>query len=221
MRLPDPEELAPTFERAFPFPHLVLDGIFEPEQISAAAREFPPPEATCWHTFRGPLEEGKQEASADAAGFHVARIHRQLASRWFLDWLSRIARRHLLADPLRTGGGIHQSGPGARLGLHTDFNVHPERPGLVRAVNVLLFLSHVPPSRGGRLRLGIEGDRAVIPRAGRLVVFEASDDSWHGHPEPLAPDAPLRLSIPAYYYRRLEPGETVEAHSTRFWEARG
>lgn len=215
MKLPNP--LGLRWADTLPFPHVVIDGVIDREHAAAIADEFPPPDSTAWHTFGGPLEHGKQEGAAGICGPFVADVHTQIASAWFVLWLRELTGiADLRADPHRTGGGVHQSGPTARLGVHVDFNLHPHDPTLVRAVNVILF---VTDARGA---IELWGDtpprclRAYEPRAGRLIVFEASDRSWHGHPVPLGPYAPLRKSIPAYYFRPVRDGEQIEARSTRF-----
>lgn len=236
MILPDQWE----WQATRPFPHTILDNVITPEHAAALASEFPPPDAGpgVWHTFDQPLELGKQEASAACAGPGVAAVHEFFASAEFIDWLRTITGvPDLVADPDRVGGGIHQSGPGARLGLHVDFNVHPRDPGLVRAVNVILFLTELGPYGdadatwnraltalrvgvpGGWLMLGHPKDRDCVfvePKPGRLIVFEASDESWHGHPQPMPDAAPLRKSIPTYFYRPIREDEHIEPRSTRF-----
>jgi hypothetical protein len=163
------------------------------------------------------LEDGKQEAAAHAAGPTVAHIHEQLASAETVGWLSAVTGiGDLRPDPSRLGGGIHQHGPGGRLALHTDFDtLRGSDPPLVRAVNVIVFIS--APRQGGWLLLHnpqTEEWAGINPTPGRLVAFEASARSWHGHPIPLYDNSEPRRSIPAYYYR---PGRG-ENRSTRFLE---
>jgi hypothetical protein len=206
---------------ARPFPHIVVHAFLDSVIAAIVADGFPAPDSTVWHTFGGDLEAGKQEASAQHGGVGVEALHRALAGDGFVGWLRAVSGiPDLIPDPTRHGGGIHQSGPGARLGMHVDFNLHPTAvPNLVRAVNVIVFVGDErrwPIDRGGMLELGEDRDVGIEPRAGLLVVFEASDTSWHGHPTPMSVDAPLRRSVPAYYYRPVREGEMIEEHSTRF-----
>ncbi len=226
--LPNPGDARNWWWTAKPFPYVVLDGVLDHETAATCAAEFPPADSTAWHTFTGPLEEGKQEGAAAVAGPTVAALHDDLASDDFVNWLRFLTGvQDLIPDPDRVGGGIHQCGPGGRLGLHVDFNLHPRQRELVRAVNLILFVGdHDRWDRrwGGLLELGdaaagpsMTWRREVFPMPGTLVIFEASDTSWHGHPVPMSADCPvLRRSIPAYYYRRVRAGEQIEAHSTIF-----
>jgi hypothetical protein len=43
------------------------------------------------------------------------------------------------------------------------------------------------------------------------VIFECSDKSWHGHPEPIVGSA-WRKSVASYFYVPMD--EAVEAHTT-------
>lgn len=211
-----------------PFRHLIWPGALTPLVANLCGDEYPAPDSGAWHTFTGELEAGKQEGVAAIAGRNIAALHHTLNGPLFMDWLRRMTGiTNLVPDPDRVGGGIHQSGPGARLGLHVDFNLHPTRHYLVRAVNLIVFvgdphawlMERAVSQWGGLLELGAPNDPdrlEVIPMPCDMVIFEAADDSWHGHPVPLAADAPLRKSVPAYYYRPIRDGEIIEGRSTRF-----
>lgn len=218
LQLPDAHTERRRWLTSEPFPHVTVEHAIYPDEAAAIGNEYPPPTDSRWHTFTGEREAGKQEGRASIAGPNVAAIHETLAGDEFVGWLRVVSGiPDLIADPTRHGGGIHQSGPGARLALHTDFNLLPTRPELIRAVNVILFVGPHPwPTLDGVLQLGANGEACVIPDPGTLAAFEASDMSWHGHPYPMAPNAPLRKSVPCYFYRPLAEGEVVEQHSTRF-----
>jgi hypothetical protein len=218
VKLPDvTPDMVERWQIAEPFPHLVLDGAFGSDICDQAASEFPPPDDTGWHTFSGDLEYGKQEAKADIAGPAVKFLHLLFESFDFVLWVSSLTLiSDLQADPLRLGGGIHQVREDGRLGLHVDYNLHPS--GLERRVNTILFVEH-NPWPGADLILYRDGfSRAVTPAPDRLVVFEAGDDTWHGHPHPLEPPTrhQTRKSIPSYLFAPARPG--VVARSTQFLE---
>ena len=60
--------------------------------------------------------------------------------------------------------------------------------------------------------------KAIAPLAGRCVIFSTTDQSFHGHPEPLAcPADRTRKSIALYYYTATPAGEAAaEPHSTLY-----
>jgi len=204
-----PEE----FAAAKPFPHVVIDNAFYDPLIDKAWSEFPEPDSPYWRTFSAPEEVGKQEAQE---GFGPATF----------DLLKRMTDDEFKADleiltgisplnPSLLGGGMHQSPPGARLAMHTDFNLHPST-GQVRMLNVLLFLNRDwPDDGGGALQLQKKGSlnlTPIRPEANRLVIFRTNNRSLHGHPVPVAPGL-VRRSLAAYFY--TAPGDNPpEPHST-------
>jgi 2OG-Fe(II) oxygenase superfamily len=213
---------ATEYAEAAPFPHAVLDGFFDPAALEQVAREFPPLDDPVWTTYEGPSEGGKQEASDSAYwGPSVRQLIAQLSSPPWLGFVEELTGlHHLVPDP--HGGGMHQSGPGARLSVHVDFNLHPELP-LERLVNVILYLNpDWDETAGGSLELWTESERArsILPLFNRCVVFSASERSFHGHPVPVAGgidpatgETRRRRSIAMYYYGRRGE-EPPERHST-------
>ena len=128
-------------------------------------REFPPPDDPGWHTFDGPLEQGKQEGRAEIAGPLTQTVHEELASDEFVRLLESALgfnEGDLIADPDMVGSGIHQCMADGRLGLHVDFNTHPTNPQLVRAANVILFVSE--------LGLGAADPGALVMRIGEVEL---------------------------------------------------
>lgn len=115
------------------------------------------------------------------------------------------------------GGGLHLSGEGASLALHTDFT-HLDTD-LVRRLNLLVYLSPVwEPSWGGGLELWHRKSRklakTIYPEFNSAVIFETSLQSLHGHPVPVFGDH-LRASLALYYYQFVEgsgSGESVIWH---------
>jgi hypothetical protein len=145
-----------------------------------------------------------------------------LNSSTMLNWLEELTGiRGLIPDPHFDGAGPHMIARGGRLGLHTDYNQN-KRLGLHRRVNMLVFLNEGwKEEYGGHLELwshrnGLLGPRPakqearILPAFGRVVVFNTTDFTFHGHPEPLTcPEGMFRRSIAMYYFTATRPkGET-------------
>jgi hypothetical protein len=124
----------------------------------------------------------------------------------------------LYADPDLYGGGLHEILPGGYLNIHTDFNFHPKLRKL-RALNLLLYLNpDWKPEWNGALELwqpDMLTRRAVIePLMNRMVLFETSDVSFHGHPHRLAcPEDRTRRSLAVYYYTDWQDRLPVRANT--------
>ena len=203
--------------QADPFPHAVIDGMWPQALLLAAAAEFPGPDDGRWESAPGPREGGKRWCDRPAGwGPIVRQVIGELRSDSARDWLASLTGiEGLQADTL--GGGMHMTGPDGRLALDRDFNVHPGTGGLERRLNVLLFLNEEWEKEwGGVLYLGEHKQVEVMPLAGRMVIFECGDASWHGHPEPVTGEH-WRKSLACYWY--APPRAAVVPHSTIWQDA--
>lgn len=201
--------------RPDPFPHLVLDDLWPEDVLQAIVDEFPDPDHPAWKTYGDPRERGKMCCDRpEQWGPRVAAMMSSLTSTSFCEVLSTVTGiGGLVGDVI--GGGMHMTGAGGRLGMHVDFNRHP-RTGWDRRLNLLVFLNRQWCAEwGGSLLLGRdEAQTRILPLFNRTVVFETSDTSWHGHPEPIV-GGRWRRSIACYYY--APPRDADErSHSTRW-----
>lgn len=214
-----------------PFPHLVLDGVWSDELLTAIVAEFPDLDAA-WRSY-GNENERKLEGGPDLWGPAIRTLFATLGSPRTLDRLELLTGIPDLSVEF-VGGGYHLIPPGAgKLGIHTDFNRSPHT-GLYRRLNCLVYLNRGWTDEGGRLELwcdhgpdpariigsttpegiahALGKDRVVIaPEFNRTVIFETSDRSWHGHPH--TADR-WRLSVAAYFFSPEPPPGYRGDHST-------
>lgn len=192
------------------FPAWQFDGILNPDTLARCVDEFPDLIDPRWQTFHGQHEQWKQQGGPACWGPATTSVLLELMSpRWCQQVAQLVGSRVLVADVV--GGGMHQSGPGAHLDTHVDFDRHPDT-GWRRAVNLLVYLNQGWQKEwGGCLELGADAVQ-VVPELGRMVVFRCSDQSWHGHPQPVA-DPHVRRSLAVYFY---DPDDVPQGqgHST-------
>ena len=202
-----------TFGTAKPFPHVVIDGFLDdPEEAIKAFPSFVPgfwTESKNRHTENKLVSKGrapKWELFNDSA----KRLFADLFSEPFLLCLKHITGLLLVPDPYFVEGGFHAIKRGGRLSAHADFSHHPKL-GLERRLNLLLYLNKDWKEEWGG-HLGLYGeDRNVpevkiLPVMNRCVIFETSDRSYHGHPDPLeCPEGVYRKSLALYYYSLPRP----------------
>lgn len=211
----------------YPFKHAVFDNWWDPLVIELVKEEIDVIDDSEYFHARvrasvksrfgvhEQMLENKYSISFDrfAVSRFVKELHRRLSSPDFIEWVEKtIGIVDLHFDPI--GGGVHMIKPGGLLETHVDFNVDDHKRW--RRVNVLIYLNECGP--GGELRLttGKPGPQVVIPpQANRMVVFECSETSWHGHPVPLGP-GPDRKSIAAYYFTKEAPPDAEPPHSTKW-----
>lgn len=177
--------------------------------LDEVVAEFPGPDDVRWQVFEGPHEPTKRQGGPRCWGPATTELILTLLSSEYCQAVGSLIDCPLLIGDVY-GGGMHLSGPGARLDTHVDFNTHP-RTGWRRRVNLLLYLNHHwHPDWGGQLELD-RGKVVLTPEFGRLVIFETGEDSWHGHPKPIVGEH-WRRSIAVYYYDASESPAT--SHST-------
>jgi len=220
----EPQTLQPQYVSATPFPHIVLDGLFDDGDLDRVLRDFPSPDAMRWVRF--------DNANEKKLGFFHESSSITPAVRSFLDAMNGFEMLRfleqltgidgLIPDPYFGGGGLHQIEPGGFLKVHADFNVHPKLR-LDRRLNMLVYLNKDwREEYGGHLELWDADARTcrkrILPLFNRTVVFSTSDTSYHGHPHPLAsPPGVTRKSVSLYYYTAGRPrSETSPAHDTIF-----
>lgn len=195
----------PRFRDASPFPHLIwTDSVgVEPDEVADAFAAVP---NAAWNRFEDSYQFKKQTCNDIAAMPELlADIIRELSEPAFLEVLEAATGIiGLVPDPYLEGGGLHLTGGGGTLSVHTDFHVY-NRLRLFRRINLILYLNGTWTDRtsGGELQLcDPDDDRPVmevVPSFGTCVVFETTDRSPHGFTNPV-PDGCERRSIALYYY---------------------
>lgn len=222
----DPRPLRAQYQSADPFPHIVIDGLFDDRVLDRVVAEFPKPDEMRWMTFDSPTEKKLgyyHEHSTITPGLRAfLDALNGFETLLFLEELTGI--EGLIPDPYFGGGGLHQIESGGFLKIHTDFNVHPKLK-LDRRVNMLIYLNRDWRDEwGGHLELWnasmTERRQHIAPLFNRTVVFSTTDTSFHGHPHPLTPPPGVtRKSVSLYYYTAGRPEEERSApHDTIFKE---
>jgi 2OG-Fe(II) oxygenase superfamily len=218
---PQASSLARKYRDNKPCPHLLMEGFISPATALAAAREFPASNSDAWtqykHTNENKLGMPKRELFPPTLGA----IADELNSPEFVAWVSELTGiPNLVADPMLEGGGLHQSGPGGYLNVHTDFSVHHFHKNWHRRVNLILYLNPGWQSQwGGAIELWEQGmvrcGAKYPPLLNSALVFTTNEISLHGFPDPLTcPEGESRKSL-AFYYYTVE--ENLVPHSTDYF----
>jgi Rps23 Pro-64 3,4-dihydroxylase Tpa1-like proline 4-hydroxylase len=191
-----------------PFKHWIFDNCLSADDISVIMENWP---------AEMQVKESKTSIKSycDDPPKKIRRIIERFQTDEFCAWLSDLTGiNSLIADTGLHGAGLHQINRGGYLKMHVDFNLL--KSDMYRRVNLLIYLNDEwSDSWGGQLLLGKEGDVSVSPIAGRCAIFVTSEDSWHGHPDPLnCPDDRSRKSIALYYYTVEKPDWFTAKHTT-------
>ena len=214
---------ASEYQHADPFPHIVIDDFVDPAVLEHVAEEVRSAVGEHWIV----MDDEHQRKFANPNMRHMGPYTRALINFMngqemlgFLEELTGI--EGLVADWQLAGGGMHALGQGGFLNVHADFNYHNHLK-LDRRINLLLYLNKGWEAEwGGQLELWDQKmskcQRSVVPEFNRCVIFNTTDTSFHGNPNPVkAPDGRPRLSLAFYYYSNGRPSEELSAkHFTLF-----
>ncbi len=210
------------FRAARPYPHIHLKQFLEPELAADMASEFPDMATDAWTRYKHRNENKMGLTKRELFPPLLGTVVDELNSDAFVDWLSQLTGIDgLLADEMLEGGGLHQSGPGGFLNVHTDFTNHHYHKHWRRQVNLILYLNpNWEDGWGGALELWDREMRQCVEKIAPLfneaLIFRTDDISYHGFPDPLrCPEGESRKSLALYYYT-AEAEDGVKVRSTNY-----
>ncbi len=206
------EKNSERYLAAKPFPYVWIDNFLAPSAYSKISKAFPKTNDEIWKTPFNKHTIGKSVTQNGKLGLKellyseaARRFFFEFNSGLFLTFLEKLTGiKGLISDPYFSEGGFHRTASGGFLNIHADFS-HSDKLDLERRVNIIFYLNdNWSDSYRGELGLyneKLEKKVCIKPIANRIVIFSTSDQSFHGHPEPLlCPKNVYRKSIALYYY---------------------
>jgi hypothetical protein len=200
------ESLRVSYSTARPFPHILIDGMFDAATLEQLVNEMPSLGNDGWlrhNDDRQNLFVLRSAIELREAGLCLVSILHSASFLYFLSAMTGIPE--LLPDPYLQGGGYHFMPPGAFFDVHVDRNTAYET-GLVRRLGLIIYLNQDWRQEfGGQLELwdasGKECKVVVEPAFNRTIIFEIGDQNYHGVPNPVAcPGTNSRKAFIAYYH---------------------
>ena len=201
-------EASKSFKQS-PFDHCIVDGFFTDAIATALEAECPTGDSDVWHVYDNQIEQKKITNLWHRFGPTTYQAFHFLNSPGFRRQLSEMLGIPMLVDdPGLNGGGWHLHGPGGLLNPHLDYSLHPCL-GLQRKINLIIYLnSEWDEEWGGKLGLWASDSDAdagnlakeVAPLFNRAVIFDTTQNSWHGLASPVTcPEGQARRSLAVYY----------------------
>lgn len=217
-----------SFKGNMPFDHCVIDDFFYLDFAKALERDFPSYDYDKWFYYKNPIEDKKALNDWNAFPSNTYQVFRELISNDFVSFLSQELGCTLYQDPGLHGGGWHMHGVGGNLNPHLDYSIHP-KVGLQRKLNIIIYMSSdLEPEHGGHLGLWSHDSSnntplnlitEVQPKFNRAVLFDTTQNSWHGMSRPLSqPQGIYRKSLAVYYL--TEPPIGADARERALFAAR-
>jgi Rps23 Pro-64 3,4-dihydroxylase Tpa1-like proline 4-hydroxylase len=217
-------EYHPKYISADPFPHAVIDDFLPEETLNTVLDEFPGSKQIDWIDFDGDVQKKLGSKTEEQMGPFTRFLMYQLNSATFIKFLEKLTGiEGLIPDPHFWGGGLHQIKSKGFLKVHSDFNFHPVLK-VDRRINLLIYLNKDwDESYGGELQFWDRDvskcEKKIMPLFNRCVLFNTTDFSFHGHPEPLTcPPDRTRKSLALYYYSNGRPEEEISRTSQTMWK---
>ena len=194
-----------------PFNHWIMDNFLDIKDAKELSQQFIDYESSedVVH-YQGWIAEKKTCNIWNRFPALTYKTFSNLLSVGFVNHLSTITGvTPLYPDIGLHGGGWHMHQAGGNLALHLDYSIHPKL-NLQRKLNLIIYLEEdYDPAWGGGLELWshdgennkpLEKVKVVEPKFNRAILFDTTQNSWHGFPEPIrVPEGKMRKSFAVYY----------------------
>lgn len=209
-----------------PFNHIVIDDFLEDHIADQLEKEFPAFNSKLWYVYDNPIEVKKTMNFWDRFPPTTYQLFWDFCDPYFTEILSdKFAKTYLYPDIGLNGGGWHIHGSGGKLNVHLDYSIHP-KINMQRKVNIILYLSrNWQPNWGGTLELWSNDEETNKPKEriknidikfNRAVIFDTTQNSWHGFNGSITcPPDHYRKSI-AMYYVQYPDNTATDCHKATY-----
>lgn len=203
-------DLHEKYKSGTPFDHIVVDNFFTDEQAEILAAHYPSFEDTTATRYSNAIELKRVVNHWDRFPASIYNTFIQLNSPEFVRNLELMTGiNNLKTDIGLHGGGCHMHGNQGKLNIHMDYSIHPKLK-LQRKLNIIIYMTKDwDPAWGGGLELWSHNPETNRPlecvtrvenKFNRAVIFDTTQNSWHGLPGAIdCPDGVVRRSFAAYY----------------------
>ena len=210
------------YAEAKPFPHIIFDNFFDENFLDNILKVFPDLSSNKTSIkFNNEAEIKLATKRGDhSQPKEIRNFLRFLNSHYFIEFLQVLSslKEPLIPDPHFIGGGLHETKRGGFLKIHADYCRHPET-NLDRRLNLLIYLNkNWEESYGGELQFWNSEMKfqikKILPIFNRLVIFNTTDYTYHGLPEPInCPSNVSRKSLALYYFSNGRPSSELRSEN--------
>ena len=220
----DWQALQTQFLSAEPFNHVIIDDFFLPEVAEQLVKEFPAYNTEgIWNAhYNNPIENKKACNHWDKFPRTTYATFHYLCGADFENIVSQITGNPgVQADVGLHGGGWHAHAQNGKLNVHLDYSIHPKLK-LERHYNLIVYITpDWQPDWNGGLEVWTHDETTnrakekyalIENKFNRAVLFDTTQNSWHGLPKDLkCPEGIMRQSLAVYYV--TEPNQGADSRS--------
>ena len=131
------EKLKESYEKADPFPHIVIDNFLNTELANEISEMFPE-NMSEYHHYNNPIEVKYAYDNISNLNPKLESIFYLLSTDFICQYFSDITNIKLEFDPYLNGAGLHRMPRDGRLGIHLDYEKHPFL-NKQRRLNLILY----------------------------------------------------------------------------------
>lgn len=201
------EQWRDRFATAEPFPHVVIDKLFDPAAIAEAARDFPDPGEMSEKPGRAGVLELSDRSRVPP---RLVDVSDELLSPRFTAWLSLVSGLdELMTDVRGNWGVLRQAGDGVEGKIHVPPERHPDKPWYRRLTLILHLSEGLSEANGGCFQLWDRDKTAprkiIAPLFNRAVVFLNSPTAYHNASRTRLRPGQMRRIMQALYFTERAP----------------
>lgn len=198
-----------NFKNNPPFDHCIVDDFFVPGVAEELESDFIDYNNSAWFYYKNDIEDKKALNNWNFFPKITYNVFCELMSSEFLEVLENRIGSKMYVDHGLHGGGWHIHASGGNLNPHLDYSIHPKMAKL-RKLNIIIYVSsNLEEEHGGHLGLYTHNEekknpgkliKEIQPKFNRAIIFDTTQNSWHGMSRPLIqPNGIFRKSLAIYY----------------------
>ena len=180
-----------------PFPYIYLDNILDNNFALDCQQEILNIKNEDWDRYSNPFENKFTLRDKNNFPKNCQKLFEYLTSNIFLEELSSKIGTKLFNDPNKNWWGIHKYKNKDNLDIHCDAGLHPITNKKKHCTLGIYLSKNWKEENKGHLEIW-NGDNitndypklekkidSILPKFNRLVLFNCTDNAWHGNPEPV------------------------------------
>jgi len=192
-----------------PFNHIIIDNFLQDDYFDKVTKSLPNSTDNFWE-YMNPLEVKYALDRPEYMNDYIVNIFNVLSHPKVIEKISNIfGIQDLEYDPYMNGAGLHYHPRNGRLNMHLDYEQHPILKDKQRRLNIIFYLnkSWKKEWNGSTDLWNYDMTECCFksyPVANRVIIFETTENSWHGVPDKiLCPQEEFRKTLAFYYISPL------------------